>query len=103
MDADTIPQTQGIRANGKSAAIINELLSRQNERRSGTPETDIIHVEEEMIAHNLIPTVNMIKEEPREASPSRVEQSPVQNKIGNSELVLVARRRKHIIELPCHT
>jgi len=56
-----------------------------------------------MIAHNLIPTVNMIKEEPREASPSRVEQSPVQNKIGNSELVLVARRRKHIIELPCHT
>jgi len=53
--------------------------------------------------HKLTPKVNVIKEEPREASPSQVEQSPVQNKNRNSELVLIARRRKHIIELTCHT
>ncbi|KIM40294.1 hypothetical protein M413DRAFT_176325 [Hebeloma cylindrosporum] len=90
-----IAKTQGVKANGKTAAIINELLSRQSPRRLGTPETDIIHVEEDGIAHKLIPEVEVIKEEPVAVSPSRLEQGPVQmtvNTPGNNPLTSSNRR-----------
>ena len=101
MDVDEPLQTQGIKANGKTAAIIDEFLSRQTERRAGTPETDIINAEEDEIANKLVPEVGVIKEEPAVGSPSRLGQGAVagvSSPARNGKLTLVPLRHKYFID-----
>jgi hypothetical protein len=102
MDLDEPGQIQGVKANGKTAAIINELLSRQTERTTGTPEADLIFAEKDEIADKLISEVGVIKVEPAVASTSPLAPgavAKVSSTARNGEIASVSLRHKCVIDL----